>query len=118
MSLPVWDHVLSRGYDATSCLVPCSLQGDLPLDWELPLGWEWAHPLAATAAVGKHPTGIHSCYQNVIKDTRVLYFPFLILTISCKLSNVSYRIWMGGVSLFAANLKLTKSDVQLVVQSN
>ena len=27
MSLPVWPHVLSRGYGATSCLVPCSFQG-------------------------------------------------------------------------------------------
>ena len=27
MSLPVWPHVLSRGYGTTSCLVPCSFQG-------------------------------------------------------------------------------------------
>ena len=27
MSFPVWSHVLSRGYDVTSCLVPYSFQG-------------------------------------------------------------------------------------------
>ena len=27
MSLPVWSHVLFRGYNVTSCLVPCFFQG-------------------------------------------------------------------------------------------
>ena len=50
-------------------------QRGLPPIWGLPAGGESAHPptpprywypVAATAAVGTHPTGMHSCYEMVM----------------------------------------------------
>ena len=57
MSLPVWSHVLSRGYDVTSYLLPCSFWGIM----SLPV---WSHvPSGVMITEGMVPEGddVTSC---------------------------------------------------------
>ena len=79
----IWCHFLSgpmflprRGYDVTSCLVPCSFQGvwsrggggyslwggGMVTEVQYTYPWYW-HLVVATT----HPTGMYSCFHFLLK---------------------------------------------------
>ena len=72
ISFPVWAHVLyRRGYDVTSCLVPCSFQGVLSQRRHGPRGGGMVpegcycipYPLLLTSS-GRRQSGWYASYWN------------------------------------------------------
>ena len=55
MSLPILSHVPSRGYNVTSCLVPCSFLGGGGGGGGLPLG-EYGNPSGGKTPVKTLPS--------------------------------------------------------------
>ena len=74
ISLPVRYHVPSRGYDVTSCLVPCSfreefcMQGEGSGPWEVWSWREWVPPLVLTSN-GGHCSSQYASYWNAFLFT-------------------------------------------------
>ena len=88
MSLPVCSHVPSnRGVSAPRGYL-------VPGEWVGTASWYW-HLVAAIAAVGTHPTEIHSCYE--------LKLDSMYLSLESKIQEVMEKMtvtWMSQINLY------------------